>query len=141
MVEVIVASGIVTLVLSGLVSAITYGLTSVQYSRNKALATKYAQEAVEWVRSKRDASSNWAAFYALGTTPTTYCMQTLSWSVSSPCNPIDDVYDKFVRTVTLTGNGNTPPNANDRVLVEVVVTWNEGRRTSNVNLETYLSSW
>lgn len=140
LVEVIVASGIVTLVLSGLVSAITYGLTSVQFSRNKALATKYAQESLEWVRSKRDVSANWATFYSTyASTPTTYCMSTLSWSTTSPCTtPINDAYDKFVRTVTLTGNG-APDN--DRILVQAVVTWNEGRRSSNVSLETYLSSW
>lgn len=137
LVEAVVAIGLVTLVLVALISAITFSLANAQYSRNKSIATKYAQEAIEAMRKLRDAG--WPAFYtwANDTTGRTYCMTNTFTLTNIPpaCVVIDDTYDIFTRTVKLVGNGGT----RDRVSVQVVVTWTQGTRTPNVTLDTYLT--
>ena len=58
LVETVIASGIAVMVLVTLVAGVTVSLRNVQFARNKAQATKYAQEASEAVRSIRDRDWN-----------------------------------------------------------------------------------
>lgn len=141
LIEAIVATVIITLVLVALVSAITFSLTNAQYSRNKALATKYAQEAVEWLRKERD--TGWYTFNSMAPdTSTTYCISTFPANISSLTGGvcagsyINDDYDVFQREMTLTGNA-----ADDRVTVTVRVYWQQGLRTEEVIVNTYLTKW
>lgn len=144
LVEVVVAAVIITLILVALVSAITFSLSNVQYARNKALATKYAQEAVEWLRSQRDAG--WYTFNGMAPdTATTYCVSGFPANVSSltsgactscPSGCINDDYGIFQREVILTGNV-----ADDGVNITVKVFWQQGQRTEQVIVNTYLTKW
>ena len=46
------------------------------------MATRYAEEAVEWVKQEKD--DDWTVFIARGTVGgTTYCLNTLSWTSGS----------------------------------------------------------
>lgn len=141
LIEVIVAIGIVTLVLAGLVSAVTFSLSNSQFARNKALATKYAQEGMEWLRVQRDA--NWYSFNQMSPdSGSLYCMSTLPATVTTlppgVCNTlvIDDTYDIFRREVTLTG-----VVADDRVNITLRVWWPQGTRDSEVSVNTILTRW
>lgn len=141
LIEVIVAIGIVTLVLAGLVSAVTFSLSNSQFARNKALATKYAQEGMEWLRVQRD--SNWYAFNQMSPdSGSLYCMSALPATITSlppgACNTlvIDDSYDIFRREVTLTGNTD-----DDRVNILLRVWWPQGTRDSEVSVNTILTKW
>lgn len=136
LVEAVVATALVTLVLIGLVSAITYSMGNAQYARNKAQATKYAQEAVEWLRIQRDAS--WTVFYG-GSSGNVACLSTLTWppaSIPPTCNPISgDNYDFFTRTVQLTRL------STDKIKVAVEISWPQGSRSPKVQLDTFLTRW
>ncbi len=138
--EVVVTIGVIVLVLVGLLSAISFGLSNAQFSRNKAQAIKYAQEAVEWLRVERETS--WSTFYnsrAGSGTGLTYCLSnTATWPIPGVCSPsgvIDDQYRLFHREATLTQSGV------GRVLVNIRVYWQQGARATDVTINTYLTQW
>lgn len=133
LIEVMVAVSISMVVLVGLLSITSLGLTNSELSRNKTRGNEYAQEAVEWLRGQRDA--NWNTFYTRA--PGTYCLNTLAWQ-SGACSAgtvINDQYDLFTRQITLT------PNGIDRVTVVVTVRFPSGERTELVQLNSTLTKW
>lgn len=141
LVEVVMAVGIISLILVGLVSAISFSLSNTQYARNKALATKYSQEALEWFRSERD-TLGWAAFVSYAPTVTcnknNYCQNqnTFSWSVPGTCTGvIVDNLNIFKRNTYL------QTESPDRVKVSVTTQWSQGSRDPSVVLSTYLTNY
>ncbi|RJR15197.1 hypothetical protein C4579_02715 [Candidatus Microgenomates bacterium] len=140
--EVGVSVGVVVLVLIGLISAVTQATAAAQFARNKATATKYAQEAMEWLRGQRE--SSWTAFYDRANS-TTYHMNCDLYVQTTWCNSgggvIDDEFDIFDRQVTLTRSGITGVYNDDSVHIQVVVSWPQGSRTEDVILETDLTKW
>jgi hypothetical protein len=144
--EVVLAVDLVAVILVGLISAVTVGLANAQFSRNKAQATKYAQEAVEWLRSQRDGS--WPTFYAkAGSLPLglKYCLDAdlsslAAFPTSGSCasqgaGPINDQFKLFYREVSLL------PTAVGHVGINITVTWAQGARTTDVVIPTYLTQW
>lgn len=139
LVEVVVSMGIISMILVGLVSAITYSLANTQFARNKALATKYSQEAIEWYRSERD-TLGWAAFKSYAPTATctiknNYCLNTFGWSPGTCIGVIIDDYYIFKR------NSYLQTESPDRIKVSVTTQWTQGRRTPTVVLSTYLTNY
>lgn len=135
LVEVIVAVGIIVVTIVGLISSNTLGLNNAQFARNKALAAKYAQEAIEWLRTQRD--QNWNTFYTSAGTAT-YCLKTTAWTQRGACattDVINDQYDIFVRQVSLSRP------AVDRVIMTVSVSWPEGARTTSISVTSHVTKW
>ncbi len=135
--EAIVAFGVVALVLVALISAITVSLANAQYARNKAQATKYAQEAIEWLHQQRDTqTTGWSGFYTKA--GATYCVNNLSnySSMTASSCSTNMTGTIFEREMTLTGNV-----ASDKVTALINVTWTQGARTAKVDLETVLTKW
>lgn len=141
--EVVVGIAIATIVLAALLSAITFSLANVQFARNKALATKYAQQSIEWLRAKR--GEGWYSLYAKSSPGgTTYCLPAsepdqLNNLLSGGCaanQNINDDLDIFYREVTLTG---TP--SNDSLKVETVVFWQQGNRQNKEVQNAELTLW
>lgn len=141
--EIVVSVGLVTMVLVALVSAISFSLANAQFARNKALATKYDQEAVEWLREQRDAS--WFDLNSMAPDAGSgqiYCVPTLPVTVTTMTNGtcttavIDDNYDIFHREVTLRGVA-----ADDSVSVTLKVWWYQGAKQVNVTVNTTLTRW
>jgi|SRR3989344_4268006 len=140
--EVVVAISVVVLVLATMISAISYALSNAQYARNKALATKYAQEAVEWLRTQRDV--DWYAFYGYaGSWPdgNHYCLSSLAWTNIDPCISTE-ANDKipgtpFLRDLTFTQS----QSLTDRTEIAITVSWPQGTQTPTVMVNTYLTKW
>ncbi len=139
LIEAVVAIAVVSLVLVGLISAVTFSLANVQFSRNKAGADKYAQEVIEWLRSERE-TLGWSDFYDKAQNAgTTYCLNDLaSWLVAGACTPGSTISGTiFTREVFLDGNG----GIKDQVSVKVTVSWQQGSRRSENVVNTYLNKW
>src|SRR3989344_1893990 len=82
LVEAIIASVVISLVLVGLISAITFSLANAQFAKNKALANKHGQEAIEWLRNQRD-TSGWVLFYSpSGTSARTHCLNSFPATIT-----------------------------------------------------------
>lgn len=62
--EVLIALSVIILVLTALVKVVTLSIRSTDYARNSSVATTYATEAMEKIRSFRDANS-WTAFSSI----------------------------------------------------------------------------
>jgi type II secretory pathway pseudopilin PulG len=140
LIEIVVAIGVIVLILVALISAVTTGLRNAEFARNKGQATKYAQQVIEWLRTQRDAG--WASFYDFagpGGSSRTYCINTLAWPGTGPCSITNvmsgDSFNIFHREVTLSQSSPA------RVAIRVRVFWEEGQRTSEVTVDTYLTKW
>src|SRR3989304_1422306 len=75
MFELLVAVFVIALTLTALVGLVSTSISNTNFSRERTLASKYTQEAVEWLRQERDIS--WAAFI---TQAGVRCLGSLSWS-------------------------------------------------------------
>lgn len=132
--EVVFALAITALILTGVVSLSAMTIRNSDYSKNNALATKYAQEAVEWLRGQRD--TDWTTFYThSGTTPVVTCLGTspiTSWGGS--CTISGTV---FSRSVTLTTD-----SANlDIIEAMITVSWTDGNGEHRVTSTTRFTHW
>lgn len=149
--EVVVSLGVILFVMLSLISMVSRSFDAASYARNKSLATKYAQEVIEWLRLQRN--SSWGTLYNIkaGNAPAgiVYTLNcdldlNLGWTFTgTQCgsSTIDDQYDIFNRQVTLIKSGSSPPFNNDSITVRVVVSWSQGSRPSDVSLETSLTKW
>lgn len=136
--EIIVATGVVILLITGLVVGTSVSLRTSQYGQSRSHAIKYAQEGVELVRNLRD-SNEWDTFITndtdSGPAATTKCLsKDHKWSTAIPCSTnIDNVY---TRSVSFQWN-----EAANRMEVSVGVSWDESGQTKDVTLDTYFTQW
>ena len=133
--ELVAAIAIGVIIVTSIVAAATLSLGNSNYSKNQANATRYAQEAQEWLRAQKD--SSWATFSSKsGATPQTYCLSSLSWPSAGACgasNFISGTY--FIRQVVLTTLDASTIEA------RVTVTWTDGSGTHTSDVSTQFTSW
>ena len=126
--EVLVAIAVAALIMTGVVSLTTVALKNSTNTKNNALATKYAQEGIEYLREQRDlawtnlSSRSPGSNLCLGGNPP-------SWG---NCAQLNGIFD---RRVTLSDTGF------ESIQAVVVVTWMDGTRTNNVNSTTRFTNW
>jgi type II secretory pathway pseudopilin PulG len=144
LIEIIVAIGIVALVMTALVSAISLSVKNTAEAKAKAVATKYSQEGMEFLIEQRNALG-WEAFLAAlqtdagATTTVTYCLPTpLPTTISGfvalgngSCTSTQfaDSRGIFQRKAVI-----TLPAGGTQINITVSVTWSDGNlnRTSQV---------
>ena len=132
--EVIIAVGLSALILSGVVSLAATSVRNSSFTRNNAQATKYAQEAMEWLRGQRD--SGWTNLSSHSDASGLFsCLNTLPPSTwGSVCSgTITDTI--FVRDVTLTLVNSS------RIDALVNVSWTDAQGTHNVESQTRFTNW
>lgn len=98
--ELVIALGLLTVVITVLAIATVNGLKNSQFSKNQAQATKLAQEGMEKIRTIRGRNytvcgpvgvTSWAALYTVSTSlcssapECTYVLQNMSQAAASPC--------------------------------------------------------
>ncbi|HEX6977378.1 MAG TPA: hypothetical protein VF185_03405 [Patescibacteria group bacterium] len=131
--EVVLALALVAIVLMALVSLATVSVRTATFSRNKNLATRLSQEAIEWLRSQRDAG--WTNFVTKATTAN-WCLVNLDWSQPGSCNSTNVVTDTgIVRQVTL-----SIPDATT-VQADVKASWVDGQGSHQITTSTFFTSW
>jgi len=115
LVEILLALAVTVTVILALVRVSVRSLKNANFAKNKALATKYAQEWIEEARELRDEDSQ--TFFSGG----------------SPCNKSESI-GIFTRTRTCTLNGQT-------MNIVVKVSWTNTSGTHQTKLETNLTNW
>ncbi len=136
--EVVIALGVMSFVLVGIVSLAGASIRNSTFSNNNALASKYTQEGMEWIRQERDAS--WAIFSArdaIDAVSTSYCLASLTpntWlSIPPTCGTITGTL--FTREADLmTVNVDT-------VNAVVRVSWTDAQGTHTVRSATVFTNW
>lgn len=145
--EVIVALGIVALVIIALISLSSSSVSNTSFSKNQTLASRYAQEAIEWVRGQRD--SGWNAFNTwVNAAPLTSerCLPTLATSpVIGACQQsVPGHYvsgTPFRRSIKFTDDSAGLGANQVAYLVEVTIRWEEKGTTREVKSTTQLTNW
>lgn len=81
--EIILSLAISILIITSLVTLAANAVRNSTYSKNKTQATRFSQEATEWLRGERDA--DWDTLYAKAgvNPPQLYCLKTLVWADAS----------------------------------------------------------
>jgi type II secretory pathway pseudopilin PulG len=143
LVEILVAIAMVVLVLVAVVGRSVDSVRNSIFSRNEILATRFAQEGIEWGRSQRD-RLGWNAFVAaLDSYPVTYCVLDLSQKIedltSGACTgTISGTV--FTREVSLSYQDEASP-LGDYIDLSVTVNWTDRIGDHTSNLGTRLSQW
>ncbi len=138
LIEVLVFITVLSLVFITATAVTIFSLRAMIISQHKILATHYAEEALEWVKSEKE--KDWVNFTKLvyeDGSETTYCIISFDWQIIGPC---DKSYflgtpNIFLREVKLTNIGSNPVVQTN---VEVMVYWQEINDTYNVTLKTSL---
>ena len=133
--EVVLSLAVITLVIITLILLASNSIRNANFSRNKTIATRHTQEALEWLRGQRDEHFDTFATRAL---TNQYCLPSLSWAAASigGCGENDYVTGTILRreiffnTVTA-----------DNIEVQIVVYWEDGQGVHEVRSITNLTDW
>lgn len=122
LVEVLASLGMVILIVAALVNLVTASLRSSNYAKTAAQANKFAQEAIEWVRSLRDRADDWDSFKSsvLGIR----CLKNITdWPTNSvACGENDFVGTTiFKREAVISEDEDSPSRLN----VKITVKWKD----------------
>lgn len=86
LVEVLVFTAVLGIFFAAVMSVTTFNLKNMKIQEHKILATRYAEEGIEWVNQEKE--DDWTTFITRGSAGgTTYCLNDspLSWVSSSSC--------------------------------------------------------
>ena len=134
--ELVVAMGIGVLVMTSLVKLITVSIKNTTFAKNQSLATRYAQEGIEWIRGQRDVSWSTLLTYSSDDANPTWCINTLDWNTHSVCSStISSTIFSRKLTLDKTSNSNV-----DLIEATVVVDWPDGNITHNSRVSIQLSN-
>ncbi len=129
--EVLIFISIVSLFFIAAASVATISLRSIQSNENKILATRYAEELLEWVRGEKE--EDWEVFtttrmgsWCLSQEPIEDWPGSLANGLCSNSQLIDSLFKREM-ALQLTG---------ERVAVSIDVTWSEGSQTFTVPVKT-----
>lgn len=114
-IEVIVALSLVAIVVLALVRVTISSIQNSSFAKNQQIATQYAQEGIENARKLKE--ENEVEF----------------WSKNGS---EEEIINKFTRTVTY-----TLIEGNQKMEVQVLVTWEDTKGTHQSDLSTYLTRW
>lgn len=137
--EVVFAIAIVGLLITGIVSLSASSLRNTDFSRNQTIATKYANEGVEWARIYRD--TDWDNFQALSSdVGINWCLNDLSVPSSNSCGTDRIGNTIFWREIHFIDDLVSDPDGNT-VDVEVKVFWDDSVGNHVVNTDTSFTKW
>lgn len=135
-VEVLVATAILSMIFMAVAYATTLSLARSQQNQDRILATRYADELEEWMRGEKE--SNWATFVAKSASApgNTYCFNsaTITWPIAGDCGSTYGLFSKYKREAVLVGTGT-------QVDVEITVQWQDGANTYSVPVDTVFALW
>ncbi len=138
LVEVLIFVSVVALFFVIAATISSFSLRVSKSNENKILATRYAEELVEWLRGEKEA--DWEAFK--GKADKTYCFYKSpigTWDNSKtigPCSGYElgnpPLFNRELQISTITSDPN-------QLNIVVTVSWQDGQNTFNVPLRTVFS--
>lgn len=145
LIEILIAVVIVVLVLVAVVSRVVDAVGSTNFARNQLLATRFAQEGIEWARSQRD-GLGWFAFANEVSSDPTFCLPNLDDSITAlaagTCSAGQTIsLTLFEREISFDYRSVGIPDEGDYVDVSVTVSWEDRVGTHQSLLNTRLSRW
>lgn len=140
--EVVFAMAVASIVMIGIVSLAASSVRNSTFSRNNALATRYAQETSEWLRQLRD-SQQWTTFSAKANAPgVNYCLQSLGSDLPSQgaCSASDYIGGTpFIRETQLSLLDSV--TSGDTVEAIISVNWSDAQGLHEVRTTAQYTRW
>ncbi|MFA6533002.1 MAG: type II secretion system protein [Patescibacteria group bacterium] len=136
LVEVLVFISVLGLFFTAAMSVTTFNLRNMKIQEHKILATRYAEEGLEWVKDEKE--TDWSTFITHDTsgTGTMYCLNSLEdgWGILGDCGESYSLGSPpfFFRNLLIKNTGNPV----DQVDVTTTVTWKEGTDIKNVQIKS-----
>lgn len=136
MIEVLVALGIISVIVTALTAVVITSLGNTRHGKDQNLALQYAQEGLEVIRSMRDENYNTFASLANGN----YCLSKNSRTLAPSCS-VPNV-DNYSRSVNIENSA----CGTSITRVTVTVSWRDSRCSAakpfchEVDLATCLSA-
>lgn len=141
--ELVMAISVGVVIITAVVILVTTSLNNSTFAKNNAQATRYSQEAVEWLRSERDKS--WSTFYSKsGAATQYYCLTNLSWPQGGNCSSSQIITNTpFLREVSLTNRDldGSSENGQETVEAKVTVVWEDKSGSHVSTLTTQYTDW
>ena len=134
--EVVMALAVVTMIIVGIVALASHSIRNTTFSRNKTLASRYAQEATEWLRGQRDED---VEVFRTNTQTTLWCFQNLSWADVGTCGTGKEIADTpFKREVTFSSS-----LVGGKVVIQadIKVYWADSQGDHEVRSVTDFTDW
>jgi len=134
LIEVLIFVSILSLFFVAATAVTITSLRNLKVQEHKTLATRYAQELLEWLRGEKEA--DWNQF---ATRTGTYCFNSspiTSWGSSGACSGYG-LYNLYKREVILTPQGSPPYQVN----LSITVFWQELDQSYQVPLQTVFTIW
>lgn len=129
--ELVVAIAVAVLVVTGIVAVVTVSVRNANFARDQAQATRYGQEAMEWLRQERN--KDWATFRGRAASPK-WCLKNLSWDTPVPCSSSDFISGTyFLRWAELAVS-------DDSVSALVRVSWTDSQGTHQSRVDTVFNN-
>jgi len=137
--ELVLSFAVVTLIVVGIVSAATIAIRNAAYSRNKTLADRYLQEALEWLRSEKN--KNYTDFQS-HTSISQWCLKSLDsdwvW-IGAICQPGQEITGTMMRR-ELTFSKFTK-DGKEVIETKVVVYWTDAQGRHESSAVTDFTNW
>lgn len=122
MFEVVLALFIITMIIVAVVILSTTSISNSLFSRNKTLANKYSQEAIEWLRSQRESNS---ANFIISANTINYCLDSLTFSKKRVCTNTEIITGTiFKRELTFSKSVISTKNIIDAT---IVTSWSDSK--------------
>jgi len=134
--EVVLALFVITLIIVAVVILSTNSISNSISSRNKTLASKYTQEAIEWLRKQKEV--DFVSFKSYITSNSTYCLRaTLDWNFPGNCSSSENIGTTIFRReasfVSEINDGKT------LITAHVATSWDDSKGTHEARTVTYFT--
>lgn len=133
LVEVLVFVTILSLFFVTALTVTTFNLRNLKIQEHKILATRYAEEGMEWVKQEKE--DDWQVFTTH--TGTNYCLNTLSWT-SDLCTTYSLGSPGFFKRDLLITNSGSPV---EKITGNLTVSWMENNVEQTVVLKSVFNLW
>lgn len=136
--EIMLSLAITTLIIVAIVALTSTSIRNTTFSKNKTLASRYSQEATEWLRGERD--TDFGVFKTRALTPL-HCLPALSWSSATigACTSGQEIVNTpFRREISFSSSV-----VNGKTLIQtgVRVYWSDAQGLHEVRSVTNFSDW
>lgn len=131
LIEMLLMISLVVVLVTSIVVGSTVSLKNQQISSSKDQALRYAQQGVEIVRALRN--TDWTSFQLYSGS---WCIDKdgILTALVDMCSPLLD--EQYQRVVTFTWDA-----LNERMSVEVLVSWGIGSKAYSTMLKSYFTDW
>ncbi len=141
LIEVLVFVTILALFFVTASAVVTVSLRNMKINEHKILATRYGEEALEWLRGEKE--EDWSTFVSdsrFSSNPVTYCFNDLSWSSPTPCNT-DALTPAIFKREGILERLDCGDGFYCKVIVTITVHWRELGTSYQVPLNTIFTIW